>query len=304
MTPLTEQFQANLSDGDLLSAFLQNPQQGAFAVIVRRHGGMVLGVCRSVLRNESDAEDAAQAVFLTLAQRASSLGGHRMLVGWLHRVAWYVASNAARAAAIRHRHEQEAARMKPESGAITEMTEVDVIHAELNRLSDKYRTPLLLHHLEGRTQEETASLLGCTVGAVSVRLTRGRQMLRERLVRRGVADSPVGVAAVLASQASAGVLPAFVTSANQTAVAVLAGKAATTAVSASVATLSKGALKMLFWAKMKLVAGLTTAFLLLGGAGLGTYMAIADGGTAPPTPGQARPMAEATTMAASQPKGW
>src|SRR3954462_839466 len=99
-------------DADLLAAFSDQSAQSAFAEIVRRHGGMVLAVCRSRLGNTSDAEDAAQAVFLTLAQKARSPAVRARLVGWLHRVAWYVATRAAQAGAARLRHEQEAAAMR------------------------------------------------------------------------------------------------------------------------------------------------------------------------------------------------
>src|SRR3954468_9354309 len=96
------------SDSDLLADFIEHHPEPAFAEVVRRHGGLVLSVCRSVLGNTSDAEDAAQAVFLTLALKAKSSSVRAHVVGWLHRVAWYVAARAARARAIRRRHEQEA----------------------------------------------------------------------------------------------------------------------------------------------------------------------------------------------------
>src|ERR1035437_1748207 len=94
------------SDTDLLHDFIARHDEPAFAEIVRRHGGMVLAVCRSVLGNDSDTQDAAQAVFVTLAQKASSRQVRHSLVGWLHRVAWYVAARTAEARAIRRRHEQ------------------------------------------------------------------------------------------------------------------------------------------------------------------------------------------------------
>jgi RNA polymerase sigma factor (sigma-70 family) len=276
------------SDGDLLTVFVARRDEPAFALLVRRHGGVVMAVCRSVLGQSQDAEDAAQAVFLTLAQRASSLQGRTTVVGWLYRVAWYVATRAAAARAVRRRHEQEVARMKPNANPPEDETvPPEVLHAALAELPEKYRLPLLLHHIEGRSEQETASLLGCGVSAASVRLTRGRQMLRERLKRQGLVVSAVGMVAVMGGPASAGMLPDFVTTASQAAVGVLAGKAAT-ATSATVAALSKGALNMLFWTKLKLAALVTVAVMLIGGAGAGTYMALAAAtATSAPTPAAA-----------------
>ena len=271
-----EQNQSNRSDRDLLCEFVKHRRQEAFAQIVRRHGGMVMAVCRSVLRDPSDADDAAQAVFLTLAQRASSLTRRTVIVGWLHRVAWYVAMRATVAKTIRRRHEQAAARLGLTAMKEKQNIDADVLHAELERLPEKYRVPLLLHHFEGQTQEQTAALLGCTVSTMSVRLVRGRKLLRERLVRRGIAVSAVGIVAAMTSQASAAVTPTFVASASHVAVSALAGNAALAATSATTVTLSKGALNMLFWAKMKMVASFTAATLLVGGAGTATYVMAAD----------------------------
>jgi RNA polymerase sigma factor (sigma-70 family) len=285
MSEPTEMTSDGPSDSDLLTVFVARRHEPAFALIVRRHGGVVMAVCRSVLGHSQDAEDAAQAVFLTLAQRASSLQGRTTVVGWLYRVAWYVATRAAEARAVRRRHEQEVARMKPNANPLEDETvPPDVLHAALADLPEKYRLPLLLHHMEGRSERETASLLGCGVSAASVRLTRGRQMLRDRLRRRGIVGSAVGVVAVMASPVSASVQPSFVTTASQAAVGVLAGNSPAAATSVTVAALSKGALNMLFWTKLKLAAMVTVAVLLIGGAGAGTYMVLAGSAASAPTP--------------------
>jgi RNA polymerase sigma factor (sigma-70 family) len=282
MTQPAEPSWASLSDGDLLREFVEHGRQTAFAEVMLRHGGMVLAVCRSVLGNTADAEDAAQAVFLTLAQKASSGRTAAPLVGWLHRVAWYVASRAAQGRAIRRRHEQEAARMKqnaaPPGG---EEIPLEALHAGLADLPEKYRLPLLLHHLEGRTQEEAAALLGCGLSAVAMRLNRGRQMLRERLIKRGVLATAGMVLAVLGSgAATASASPVFISATVKAATAALAGKVAAAAVSAQTLALSKGALNMLFWAKMKLVA-VVTALVLAGGT-VGTVLVTQAAGTADP----------------------
>jgi len=285
MNKPAETVSASRSDSELLTEFMARRDEPAFAEIVRRHGGMVVATCRSLLGNTQDAEDAAQAVFLTLAQRASSLKNRTTLVGWLYRVAWYVAARAGEAKAIRRRHEQEAARMKPNATMSDDKAiPLEMLHAALADLPEKYRLPLLLYHLEGRSEQETASLVGCSRSATSVRLTRGRQLLRTRLAKRGVAASAVGLVAVLATQASAGVTPTFVTSASQVAVAVLAGKTATAVASASVTAFSKVAMNMLFWAKMKLAAMVMAAILLVGGTGVATYVVAAGNPASSSTP--------------------
>jgi RNA polymerase sigma factor (sigma-70 family) len=265
MSQPSETFRAGRNDAELLAAFATQRQETAFAEIVRRHGGMVLAVCRSVLGNTSDAEDAGQAVFLTLARKAASGGIRTPLVGWLHRVAWYIAKRAAVARAIRRQHEQEAARMKPDSIPLDGAPiPSDLLHAALAELPEKYRLPLLLHHIEGRTQEETAALLGCSVSAAAMRLQRGREKLRDRLNRRGLRSSLVGLGAALGIQAHATASPAFVTIAAKMATTALAGPLVSAAgISGQTLALSKGAMHMLFWAKIKTLGVAAAAVLMM-----------------------------------------
>src|SRR4051812_5439752 len=103
MTPMAPTPLAPAGDGELLAAFVLRREEPAFAEVVRRHGGMVLSVCRSVLRDAADADDAAQAVFLTLARKAGSSAVQSRVAGWLPRVAWYVSARAAEARATRRR---------------------------------------------------------------------------------------------------------------------------------------------------------------------------------------------------------
>ncbi|MBI5723415.1 MAG: sigma-70 family RNA polymerase sigma factor [Planctomycetes bacterium] len=264
-------------DDELLSAFIKDRQQEAFAEIVRRHGPLVMAVCRSVLGNSSDVEDAAQAVFLTLNHKAMSLRGRSTLASWLHRVAWYAARYEKRSAAVRARHEREAAIMKQRSAQTNkESVPQDLLHAGLVNLPEKYRLPIILHHLEGRPQEEVADMLGSNVGTVAMRLNRGRQMLRDRLAKTGAAVSVTGLAAAMADQASAAVSPAFVASVTKMAVFTLTTKAtAAGAASAKILALSKGAMNMLLIAKVKAVALLAAVVLLVGGTAACTYMAVA-----------------------------
>jgi RNA polymerase sigma factor (sigma-70 family) len=269
------------TDNELLREYLGSGREEAFAKLVRRHGGMVLGVCRSVLGNTADAEDAAQAVFVTLARKARSLGGHTSLAGWLHRVARYVALRAGEAAAIRRRHEQEAVRMKQEILGQETAIPSDALHAALETVPEKYRVALLLHHLEGHTEEETATLVGCSCSAVSSRLSRGRQMLRERVVKGGMAATASMVVTALGRQAAAQPLGVFVDSTTRIAVALAAGK--TASVSAGVMGLCEGAMHMMRIVQMKLMAAVAAGLVVTGGVGMYVGETLAASGEAAAT---------------------
>jgi RNA polymerase sigma factor (sigma-70 family) len=173
-------------DRALLERFVAHQDQQAFAAIVSRHGPMVLGVCRRVLRHHQDAEDAFQATFLVLARKAGSLDRPELLANWLYGVAFRTAQQARAKVARRSHHEREAASMtaawsEPQVGK-GELREL--LDQELFQLPEKYRAPLVLCYLEGKTNEEAARLLGWPPGSMSARLARGRELLRERLARR------------------------------------------------------------------------------------------------------------------------
>jgi RNA polymerase sigma factor (sigma-70 family) len=278
--------ESGLSDGEILAGFLENGREDSFAQIVQRHGAMVMGVCRSVLGNSADAEDATQAVFLTLARRAASLRGRGTLAGWLHRVAWYVAARAAEAAAIRRRHEQNAAIGRSQMISDAPSVPPEQLHAALGKLPEKYRLALILHHLEGRTEEETASLLGCSLGTASARLSRGRRMLKDRLLARCVPISTVGIVAAMAKGTSAAAIsPTLTANIAKSAVCVLSGNSTSAAVSASSMALSRGAADMLLWAKLKIAAIVAAVILIFVGAGVygaGAYLAAGAGVNSPP----------------------
>jgi RNA polymerase sigma factor (sigma-70 family) len=181
-----------LADAELLSLWCSGRSAGALEVLVRRHGGMVLGVCRRVLGNTADADDAFQATFLIFVQKAQSLSRPERVAGWLHAVALRVARKA-RASRARRR-EREAVNVDTVDPADT--VNVDpagdqqvlrrTIDEELDRLPEKYRLPIVMCELEGRSLEEAAQLLGWPKGTVAGRLSRGRELLRQRLTRRGV----------------------------------------------------------------------------------------------------------------------
>lgn len=175
------------SDAELLHRFARARDHAAFAALVRRHGPMVFGVCRRVLRDPNDAEEAFQVTFLVLVRKAGGLRQPDRLANWLYGVANRVARKARVSAARRGRHEQVAA--GPDGYVPSEAGDADfraVLDEEMVALPDKYRAPLVLCYLEGLTNEAAAERLGWPPGSMSYRLARGRELLRQRLVRRGV----------------------------------------------------------------------------------------------------------------------
>jgi RNA polymerase sigma factor (sigma-70 family) len=166
---------------------------------------MVLGICRHVLNEHHDAEDAFQATFLVLAQKGATIHDRRVLAGWLHEVAHRIAIKARASAARRNSLERKGMAMPPsiiepsrqhETAAWNELR--PVLHAEVERLPEKYRVPVILSYLEGKTNEEVAELLEWPVGTVKGRLSRARDLLRARLNRRGLALSAAFLVTALA----------------------------------------------------------------------------------------------------------
>ena len=179
-------------DGKLLQRFRLQRDELAFATLVHRHGPMVLGIAQRILGQSDLLDDVFQATFLVLAKRGRQMETWPSVAGWLVQVARRTALQARAKSARRTRHEQQAAAMTANSNA-AEPAEVvsqrdlsQLLDAELARLPSKYRTPLVLCHLEGQTKEETARQLGWPVGSVSGRLARGKKLLQARLLRRGI----------------------------------------------------------------------------------------------------------------------
>jgi RNA polymerase sigma factor (sigma-70 family) len=197
------------TDAELLDRFTRTGDPAAFAALVRRHGPMVFGVCRRVLRDPNDAEEAFQVTFLVLVRKAGGLRDPGRLANWLYGVANRVARKARVSAARRDRHERAAAapdRTPPDETPDAELRAV--LDEEMVALPDKYRAPLVLCYLEGLTNEAAAERLGWPPGSMSYRLARGRELLRKRLVRRGIwlALWPV-FWQTLSESASAGTVP-------------------------------------------------------------------------------------------------
>jgi RNA polymerase sigma factor (sigma-70 family) len=191
-----------LTDGELLGRLADGPARDdaagpAFTALVDRHGPMVLRVCRSILRDEHDAQDAFQATFLVLVRRADAVRRQESAGSWLHGVALRVAAHARAGMARRRRHERcagELAVTADRSGAEGVSPELAaILHEELGRLPERYRAALVLCYLEGQTCEAAARRLGWPVGTVKSRLARGRERLRGRLIRRGVVSDEASV---------------------------------------------------------------------------------------------------------------
>ena len=166
----------DLSDGHLLDLFVTRRDEAAFAALIERHGPMVQRVCRQVLGDPHDAQDASQAVFLVLARRARSIRCRGSLASWLHGVALRTASKARTAAARRRVHERRAGEMRARAAygrAPGEDPSWPEVHEELDRLPEKFREPIVLCHLEGLTREMAAQQLGWPVGTVQSRLAQG-----------------------------------------------------------------------------------------------------------------------------------
>jgi RNA polymerase sigma factor (sigma-70 family) len=255
---------AALSDRQLLQRFTTERDESAFASLVRRHGSLVAGVCRRVLGNFHDAEDAFQAVFLVLARKASAIRKSESVGGWLYRVAYRVAMQARVRALSRQRHEQQAGKC-PVVDPLAEVTGrelVSILDEELQRLPERYQVPLVLCHLEGQTRDEAAQRLGWSLGTFKRRLELAREVLRGRLARRGLT-----LAAVLS--AAAGVVPSVCVASTVRVVFKAADFPAT--VSESVATLADGALKALLpTSRVVAVCGLLLASVLALGLGVFT----------------------------------
>jgi RNA polymerase sigma factor (sigma-70 family) len=275
-----------LSDAELLERFVRCRDEAAFEVLVWRHGTMVLGLCRRLLRHEHDAEDAFQATFLVLARKAGSIGKRQALASWLHKVAYRIALAARSVAVARRDREQRWAELPaPDTAEDVAWRDLrPVLDEEVLRLPEKYRAAFVLCCLEGKTNDEAADLLGCPKGTVLSRLARARERLRGRLVRRGVVLSAAALAGA-ASKGSAATVPAgLVETTLRAALAVAAGKAPAAVASGPVAALTEGALRAMFTTKLKIIVGLSllAGFVLAGAGVLGSRMFTAAVAQEPP----------------------
>jgi RNA polymerase sigma factor (sigma-70 family) len=260
-----------LADGVLLESYISRRDEAAFEALVRRHGPMVLGVCRRILRNEADAEDAFQATFLVLVRKASSIQPRGQVSNWLYGVARNTALKARAMIRKRRIKEREAGTVpKPEAAKeVWQQMEV-MLDAELSQLPDKYRVPIVLCALEGKTIKEAARHLGWPQGTVATRLSRGRALLAKRLSKHGLEFSGGVLAALLSEHVASACLPSSLVSSTVKAATVLAaGAPAASVVPAKVAALAEGVLKAMLVSKLQnTVAVLVVLAVLFGGAGM------------------------------------
>jgi cytochrome c peroxidase len=275
-----------LSDHYLLEQFSNQRDEAAFGTLLRRHGGMVLDVCRSVLGNEADVEDVFQATFLVLARKAGSIRKTGSVGSWLHGVAFRTAMKVRLQSTTRQKNEALAPlRTTTELDDLTWREVRQVLHEELTGLAERYRVPLVACYLEGKTQNEAAAQLGLAKSTLKERLERGRTLLQARLVRRGL--GPLAVVAVVAwplADASAS-LPGMLVSNTLQAASLVAGGQIVAAVglSARVAALTEGVLKTMLLAKVK-TAVIVTTTVVVAAIGLG-LVTLAGSGWAYSSPG-------------------
>jgi RNA polymerase sigma factor (sigma-70 family) len=287
-------------DGPLLEQFVARRDEAAFAALLRRHGPMVLGVCRRLLAHEQDAEDAFQATFLVLARRAAAVLPAAMVGNWLYGVAYQTALKARATRARRHARERQVTAMpEPEAPGPGPWRELrPLLDRELSRLPDNYRAVLVLCDLEGKTRKEAARLLGWPEGSVCGRLARARQLLAGRLARLGVTLPAAALAALLTENAAPAAVPAALADETvRAAVPFAAGTAASGVVSPPVAALTEGVLQTMWTTKLKaLTVSAVLAAALFAGAGVPALPALsaraADGkadqaAPAKPAPGGA-----------------
>jgi RNA polymerase sigma factor (sigma-70 family) len=250
-----------LTDRELLGCYIARRDDAAFEALVRRHGPMVLGVCRRVLRDPHDAEDAFQAVFLVLLRKAASLRQRELVGNWLYGVAHRTALEARSMRSRRNSIERQVPAM-PEPAVREPDASPDLLpllDEEILRLPDKYRLPVVLCELEGRSRRDVARQLGIPEGTLSSRLAAARKRLAVRLARRGLGLSAVALTALLQS-ASSGVPTPLVISTLQTAAELSSNRAVT---AAHVALLSERVVKSMFLTRLRLVSTWLIALIAL-----------------------------------------
>jgi RNA polymerase sigma-70 factor (ECF subfamily) len=256
---------SQLTDEVLLDRFLRAHEDAAFTALVTRHGPLVLNVCRRVLGNSSDAEDAFQATFLILVKKGATLQQPDRLGNWLYGVADRTARKFKAKAALRSKREARACTMAatcdPNEMSFKELR--SILDEEIGRLPEKYAQPLVLCYLEGKTNAEAAELLGWPAGSMSRRLSRARELLRWRLTKRGLPFSILllaGAGSTAAEEVPAGLIATTVDAAGKVARGTTVEKAAPAAIAVIVrevlATVSATR-------KLTVVGALATAIALL-----------------------------------------
>lgn len=258
----------DLTDQDLLERFIATREEAAFTLLVQRHGAMVLGVCRRVLRDLDLADDAFQATFVVLARRASSIRKHSAIGSWLFGVALRVALRAKSQTLTRRHHERQAGMCRRETADETTWEQLrGFLDEEIAGLPENMRAALVLSYLEGKSQVQVAAELGCARSTVQRWLEEARQHLREGLDKRGVALTTTALTTVLTEQAAGAMPPILTLNAVR---AVMLGTVTT-----STAVLADAVTKAMLTAKIRSVAGVLLMLgALVGGATVAAQQAL------------------------------
>ncbi|HEY7423501.1 MAG TPA: sigma-70 family RNA polymerase sigma factor [Gemmataceae bacterium] len=284
-----------VSDAELLHRFVKERDESAFELLLWRHAAMVLHVCRQVLCDAQAAEDAFQATFLVLVRKAGSISRRESLGSWLYRVA-YRAALKARAQDKKHTStpaELDRLEAPPDAEDAGQRELRRLICEEVNRLPAKYRAPIVACFFEGKTHEEAAKQLGWPRGTVAGRLARARDLLRQRLTRRGVALSAVALMTALSARTAQAALTRLVDVTIQITKRFAAGQSVSALVVPHVAALTEGVLQAMYWTRVKIVA---VVLLIVGLGGTGVTFWAAQQSTAqtanPFPPAGVRPFAQ------------
>jgi RNA polymerase sigma factor (sigma-70 family) len=288
----------DLTDGQLLERFATDADEVAelaFSALVERHEAMVWRVCLAIVRDEHDAEDAFQATFLILVRKARSLWVRQSLGPWLHQVAYRTASCLRRTVIRRRQHERRSAATNAsrfiEVGTPRDPDRDAAIHEEVNRLPEKYRAPVVLCDLEGRTHQEAARFIGWPIGTVKSRQAQGRQLIRDRLVRRGFGTAVAGFVVESLRQTALTAMPEEVSRSTVNAAIQQSARFLTGfGVSARVLELTQGVLRAMLWIRLRSVTVVTIAVGIASGEA-SVYVCGSQG----PAPRDAQPVSKQPT---------
>jgi RNA polymerase sigma-70 factor (ECF subfamily) len=280
------------TDGQLLERFATGRDEEAFAALLLRHGAMVWGVCRRVLQQAPDAEDAFQATFLVLVRNAGSISKRESVGAWLHGVAYRIAVRA-RLTRSRQRNREMPLSDEPVAAPDQELVWRDVralLDEELNQLPPRYRAVVLLCDLGGESHDAAAHRLGCPRTTVATRLVRARQQLRVRLARRGFVLSAAALTATLSGKSALAVAPPLLAATTHACALAQAGDIASLVLLFPRALgLAKGAISAMFLTRMKIAALVCLALGIMITAAASAYFAGTPVDANAPAAGQNRP---------------
>lgn len=271
---------ADLTDAQLLDRYAHHQDQAAFEVLVWRHGTMVLNTCQRLLRDTHEAQDAFQATFLILARKAASIGKSGTVGAWLYQVAYRVALRAK--ARVRRQRglppdvDQRLPALDGDPSEAATWQELrPILDEEVHRLPAKYRTPFVLHYLQGKTCEVVGRMIGSSKGTVSLRLSKARQLLQKQLARRGIALSTGLLAMLEVNAVTAAVTAGLVQVTVQEARKFAMEKMTVGVASGDVAALAEGTLNTMTTSKWKFAAVVLLVAIGFGGVGTVSYQVLA-----------------------------